>query len=87
MSKPSVVATRPDLSLTPMLASADDTVPSQPSHHVRLVPNSLGHNHGHKGGLPSRLHSSDRQNVVYAAAGAASMPTCWNRVCMSMRRV
>jgi hypothetical protein len=33
-----------------------------------------------------RLHSSDRQNVVYAAAGNVSMPTCWNRVCMPTRR-
>jgi len=38
-------------------------------------------------GFPRRLHSSDRQNVVYAAAGSVSMPTCRNRVCMPMRRV
>ncbi len=36
--------------------------------------------------LPRRLHSSDRQNVVYAAAGCVSMPRCRNRVCMPMRR-
>jgi hypothetical protein len=36
---------------------------------------------------PRSLHSSDRQNVVYAAAGVlVSMPVCWNRVCMSIRR-
>src|SRR5579875_20043 len=34
-----------------------------------------------------RLHSSDRQNVVHVAAGRVSMPTCWNRVCIPMRRV
>lgn len=33
-----------------------------------------------------RLHSSDRQNVVYAAAASVSMPTCRNSVCMPMRR-
>ena len=36
---------------------------------------------------PRSLHSSDRQNVVYAATpGSVSMPMCWNRVCMTMRR-
>ena len=35
---------------------------------------------------PRRLHSSDRQNVVYAAAVSVSMPTCRNRVCMPTRR-
>ena len=33
-----------------------------------------------------RLHSSDRQNVGYAAAGSVSMPTCRNSICMPMRR-
>jgi hypothetical protein len=49
MSKPSAVATRPGPSLTPMLASADDTMPPNPSRHVRRVQKCLGHNHGHEG--------------------------------------
>ena len=37
-------------------------------------------------GAASCLHFSDRQKVVYAAAGCVSMPTCWNRVCMPRRK-
>jgi hypothetical protein len=37
---------------------------------------------------PRSLHSSDRQNVVYAAAAAGvAMPRSWKRACMPMRRV
>ena len=43
---------------------------------------------GHWQPVPARSFAfSDRQNVVYAAAGCVSMPTCRNRVCMPMRRV
>ena len=31
-----------------MLASADDTMPLNLSHHLRLVSGRLGHNHGHE---------------------------------------
>jgi hypothetical protein len=50
MSRPSAVAARSGLSLIPTLAR-----PTMPfflclSYYVRLVPECLGHNHGHKGG-------------------------------------
>jgi len=51
MSKPIVVPARPGLSLTPILISADDTVPvSTCFTMLGPVPRRLGHNHGHEAG-------------------------------------
>jgi hypothetical protein len=48
MSRPRAVTTRPGLSLTPMLASADDTMHCRPVSRRSARFEVSGHNHGHK---------------------------------------
>jgi len=82
-SRPLVIASGTG-GLTPGQVRPDRTGTVPPRRTWEPACRPAGHRGAHP--RPRNLHPSDRQNVVYAAAVSVSMPTCWNRVCMPMRR-
>ena len=56
MSKPSAVATVPTCRSYPCWPQPMTPCCLNPSQHVRLVPKSLGHNHGHEDGHPRNIN-------------------------------